>query len=762
MHLFGRDDYAQRITEAIRSKALSGIGARIVIGGPGGIGKTSLAFAILHSTELDRTIPRTKRFFVPCQSITATSMLLPAIASSLDVRISQGDALALVIQKLWTEKAPLMLILDNVETFWFDDEIQPHARSILRHICSIPTVTLLLTIRGIEQPNVTTWDPLPPLGPLSLSHARAAFLAIATHLEPDDSLDKLLKMVDCVPLAVSLLARRCQVSKESAAALCNRWEREGAELLKLGGRDSDNNFDVSIALSLNSLPIQSNRNALRLLSVVSHFPAGVSEEAYRSMSLSEVELSAAEFLLRRLSLTYSTAPGWITTLEPIRAHVRQQDTLQAADLHAVQNWHVNLANTHGNYKPGDAEFLTGSARLAANISFVLQTYIQQCKGLVVLSKAVLAFSRFLSWTCPNGELLDMLLSVGTNDLDHNTKAQCLQMLGDILRMQGENEDARLKLSEARAEFINIGDRLGAAQALHSLGEILHTQSRNEDARFSLEEAKCEFIGAGDRLGVARCLRSLSDISRMQGRIDDARLKLEEAKSEFISVDDQLGVSQCLRGLGDVLRMQCRNEHARLQLEVAKSESINIGDRLGTAQCLRSLGEVLRMQHKYDQARLNLEEAMPEFVRFGDRLGATQCLQGLGEILRLQNKYEESRLKLGEAMSGYTVIGDRLRAAYCLRSIGKVLYVQHKYEEAQLKLEEAASEFVNIGDQLGTARCLPTLGDILCTQGKYEEAELKLETAISHFVGIGDRLGAAQCLQDLGKVLRLQNKYEEPD
>jgi hypothetical protein len=217
------------------------------------------------------------------------------------VKISEGDGLGLVIKKLEAESTPLRPVLDNAESFWFDYDIQPHARTILRHICSVRSVSLLLTIRGTERPDITTWDPLPLLGPLSLLHAREAFLAIATDIQPDASLDQLLKMVDYVPLAVSLLARRCQMGRESAATLCSRWEREHTELLKLGGREPNDNIDVSIKLSLDSPLMRSNHNALRLLSVVSYLPIGISEEACRSMSLSDAELSAAQFLLQRLS-----------------------------------------------------------------------------------------------------------------------------------------------------------------------------------------------------------------------------------------------------------------------------------------------------------------------------------------------------------------------------------------------------------------------------------------------------------------------------
>ena len=62
----------------------------------------------------------------------------------------------------------------------------------------------------------------------------------------------------------------------------------------------------------------------------------------------------------------------------------------------------------------------------------------------------------------------MFIDIG----DRLGAAQCLQSLGDILRMQNQYEEAQLKLEEARSDFIHIGDRLGAAQCLQSLGEHL--------------------------------------------------------------------------------------------------------------------------------------------------------------------------------------------------------------------------------------------------------------------------------------------------
>ena len=653
--------------EVVRPRASSGAGARLVIGGPGGIGKTTVALAIFHSPDLDGCLPRARRFFVPCQSITTASTFLSTIASSLGVTISQGDALSLVVEKLKVDSTPLMLVLDNAESFWFDYEIRPHARAILQHICSVHTVTLLLTIRGTERPNVTNWDPLPLLGPLTLPHARRAFLTIATDLETDSSLDRLLKRVDYMPLAVSLLARRCQITGESATTLCNRWEEGRTELLNLGGREPDENIDISIKLSLDSPLVQSNPNTLRLLSIVSYLPAGISDETCSSMSLSDIELSTAEFLLRRLSLTYSPTPGWITMLEPVRAYMRRHNSPIPEDIGAVENWHVNLVNTHGWHEPGHAEFPIAAAKLAmhsANIAFILRTHIQRCKGLVAIVDPILAFSHFLYWTQPDGDLLEMLLSAGIDEFDHSTKAQCLHRLGEILRMRAQYESARLKLEEAYSGFVVVGDRLRAAQCLRSLGKILRVRTQYEEAWLRLEEARSEFTIIGDRRGAAQCLRGLVAVLRRQAQYEEARLKLEEAHSEFIIIGDRREAARSLQSFGNILGMQAQYGEARLKLEEAHSEFIIIGDRRGAARCLQHLGNILQMQVQYEEAQLTLEEAHSELIIVGDQLGAAQCLQSLGKVFRGQGDCIKARSTLEGARLEFTRLGLQPDAALC--------------------------------------------------------------------------------------------------
>ena len=272
VHFYGRGDYVARIIELITEQLIANGAAHLVIQGPGGIGKTSVALAVFNHPSVN-TFFSQERYFIRCEAAETALLLLTAIASSLDVDLSKGDALKLVIGALNARSSPILLVLDNAETCWYSSQ-RDDIRMILQHVSAIHHVTLMLTMRGTELPNVVSWNLLETLKSLSGEAAREAFLAIAGKQELDHSLDQLLDDVDRIPLAVTLLARISQTSKDSPSDLRKAWLREHTQLLKLGSIRKDN-LEVSIKLSLDSQPMKESSLALRLLSIVSYLPDGI-------------------------------------------------------------------------------------------------------------------------------------------------------------------------------------------------------------------------------------------------------------------------------------------------------------------------------------------------------------------------------------------------------------------------------------------------------------------------------------------------------
>ncbi|KZS91531.1 hypothetical protein SISNIDRAFT_401183, partial [Sistotremastrum niveocremeum HHB9708] len=299
-HLYGRDQYLDDIVTSIMTKLSSGASAHLIIRGPGGVGKTAIARAVLHHPSIARAFG-SRRLFVTSEGRDTSSLLLSAIATELGLAInSSSNLLKEIISSFKSDSRHLLFVLDNVETIWYSQD-QTAIRDLLQHLASIPSITLLFTIRGSEQPYPVKWDPLPPLGALSPEAAHEAFSTIAggrTH----SCLDGLLKGVDYMPLAITLLARLAQIG-ESVPSLCDRWQSERTGLLQLSRHDPEENMGLSIQMSLTSPLMRGNPRNMWLLSLVSYLPGGVPVRNLSDMmTVAQTELSPAIHTLKRLAL----------------------------------------------------------------------------------------------------------------------------------------------------------------------------------------------------------------------------------------------------------------------------------------------------------------------------------------------------------------------------------------------------------------------------------------------------------------------------
>ncbi|KAK7468958.1 hypothetical protein VKT23_003457 [Stygiomarasmius scandens] len=136
-------------------------------------------------------------------------------------------------------------------------------------------------MRGIATPGDILWQKLGSksgIPPLPLEAAKQAFVSFAgdENLKDDEEkLEQLLVQLDCVPLAVNLMAQRAK--SNSLDSLIRMWNDGRTSILKEGRGDPNklNSVDFSIELSTNLLA--NDQIALELLSVFAFLPNGVPE-----------------------------------------------------------------------------------------------------------------------------------------------------------------------------------------------------------------------------------------------------------------------------------------------------------------------------------------------------------------------------------------------------------------------------------------------------------------------------------------------------
>lgn len=136
--MHGRDSEIAHIL-----KAFIGDTPRIAILGAGGMGKTSLARAILHHSELTARYDQ-HRFFVACDSISTSLELAGLIGSHLGMKT--GRDLTGPVLRHFSRGTPCLLILDNLETAWEPKDSREGTEKLLSLLTDIPHLALVVSL----------------------------------------------------------------------------------------------------------------------------------------------------------------------------------------------------------------------------------------------------------------------------------------------------------------------------------------------------------------------------------------------------------------------------------------------------------------------------------------------------------------------------------------------------------------------------------------------------------------------------------------
>ena len=114
---------------------------RIAILGAGGMGKTSLARAVMHDQEISARYDQ-QRFFVACDS-TTTKVELAALIGG-HVGLKPGKDLTQAVVQYFSKCPPSILILDNLETIWEPIDSRDNIEQFLSLLTDVEHLALMV------------------------------------------------------------------------------------------------------------------------------------------------------------------------------------------------------------------------------------------------------------------------------------------------------------------------------------------------------------------------------------------------------------------------------------------------------------------------------------------------------------------------------------------------------------------------------------------------------------------------------------------
>ncbi|KAJ7495488.1 P-loop containing nucleoside triphosphate hydrolase protein [Mycena latifolia] len=301
---------------------------RIAILGPGGMGKTSLARAVLHHPKITARY-KDNRVFVTCDRASNSVQLAALIAMHVGLKPGRDQVQGII--RHFADMPPLLLILDNLETIWEPRETRGQIEIFLSLLTDVNHLALIITMRGAERPANIRWTHpfLEPLKPLPQDAARQTFIDIADD-HPLEAIDKILLFTNNMPLAIDLIANL--VDYEGLPSVLDRWGTERTSLLSQG-HDKGSNLDLSISLSLESPRITAFPHSRDLLSLLSMLPDGLSDVELSQIKFPIDNVLACKGALLATALAYTDGQKRLKTLVPIREYVQRMHPPMA---HLVQ------------------------------------------------------------------------------------------------------------------------------------------------------------------------------------------------------------------------------------------------------------------------------------------------------------------------------------------------------------------------------------------------------------------------------------------
>ncbi|KAJ7929865.1 hypothetical protein B0H13DRAFT_1859349 [Mycena leptocephala] len=360
----GRESELEDIMKILRQDS-----PRIAILGGGGMGKTSLARAVLHHPD---TLARFEaRFFVGAESAT-TSIELAALIG-LHIGLKPGADLTRPIVNYLAKQQTCLLILDNLETPWEKKESRGGVEEFLSLLTDLEHLALIITMRGAERPQKVRWTRpfLLPLKPLSEEAAQDTFNMITDHCYNSHDTHQLLKLTDNMPLAVDLIAHL--VDYEGLSTVLSRWELEKTSILSTGC-DRRSSLDASISVSLSSPRI--TPGSKELLSLLSILPDGLSDVELVQSNLPIADIRACKATLLATSLAYIDTKKRLKSLVPIREHIHSFFPPSPILSQSIRKHFHSLLGLYSEYRYKGAELKPVIAEITMNLANLQQLLAQ--------------------------------------------------------------------------------------------------------------------------------------------------------------------------------------------------------------------------------------------------------------------------------------------------------------------------------------------------------------------------------------------------
>jgi predicted ATPase len=734
--LVGRDTELALVEQRLAERRI------VTLTGPGGIGKTTLAEAVLEQctgcwTEGTRTVDLTKvRTAEALQESLAGQLGYTSFAALID---SPGDH-------------PVLVLVDNCEHVL---DAAADAIDQLLSACEMPTI-LATSRTALELPG----EAVVPIGPLELplasgldSPAVQLFLDRArdagVQLEPSETVGELCRRLDGVPLAIELAAARTRsMTPEEILARLG----QGLDVLdrpRRRGASRHRSLRATIDWSFELLPPSEQQLLASLTVFVGPFTAELAAAVVDPDGAGDGSVIDGLDALVGASMVAAESRGdttWFRVLDTVRTFALERlDDDQRRELEArfVDHLLVRVLSVieraSGTWRPDALHELLD---LYDNVSDAIRWCIRndEAPDRALVFGAALWAVIHQAHTDEVGDLAERILE-RWSDSDHPMVADVVATAATC-RYMGGDPDGAIAQAEAvlpradRSSFAPATLRRALAQAHRARGDVAAAMQW-----FASTADHARRLGLQAMAVEADCARAqvLADV----GRHDDALELVRSAREAAQEAGAELGVAWSRAIEGSILLRTDPASAARTLLD-ALSDAKRLGYDAGVGVSLRGLALAALCERDTATAAGRTAELLDDLLLRGSTYELRMVLDVASPILQAVGREQPARGAAATALS--------LPVVSITASVGHELFPLEAGEEAPMSIREA---ILLLRTELATVATAPAAdgpGPSLDTGGAAGRFLRRADAFEISYRGSDVSLRASKGMVDLSRLL----------
>lgn len=324
-------------------------------------------------------------------------------------------------------------------------------------------------------------------------------------------------------------------------------------------------------------------------------------------------------------------------------------------------------------------------------------------------------------------------------------------MGQLYQSYHDQDSALSYFQQALTLYRALADEAGIAAVLTEIGQLYYSRDRLNLALHAFRQA---LALVDDEEGRTFLHDKIGQIYYNQGDLDRALAQFQEA---LALVDDAENFGQILTNIGQIQSEQGEPEAALDSYRQALARFEAIGHKSKIALVLGNIGQVYAGQGQLDLALEQYQRALEIERTTGDKAGLSRILTNLGQ-LHLSRREPQTALQLyQEALEHCEAIADKAGQAVLLSNIGQIHQQAGAVDLAFEHYRQAFAINRLLGNKAGMAGDLNNLGQFHSLQGDLEPALHYYQQALAYFQALEDKPAQAILHNNIAGIYQDQGR-----